>query len=388
MPASPIRRLVPFAEAAKARGIQVHHLNIGQPDLPTPPEFFAAIQAADIKVLDYSHSAGIARYRDALAQYYDRFEMNLTPDQILVTTGGSEALQFAFAVCFNPGDEVIVPEPYYANYSAFALQYGVRVRPITTPIETGYGLPSPDVFAQYIGPNTRAILLCNPSNPTGKLYSSADIQALAQLALSHDLWLMADEVYKEFCYGDAPFTSLHSLPELSQHAVVVDSVSKRYSACGARIGALLCKNDAVLAASLKLAQARLSPPTLGQVGCEALCQLPDSYYAGVRLQYIARRDQVLDALAEMPGVVCPKPEGAFYVMPKLPINDSDVFCRWLLEHFEYQGQTVMLAPGTGFYATPGLGRQEVRLAYVLEREPLGQALACLKQALAVYPGKV
>jgi aspartate aminotransferase len=387
MPASPIRRLVPFAEKAKQeRGLFIYHLNIGQPDLATPPEFWEAIRKANIKVLEYSHSAGLESYRKKLVTYYARFGAQLEHNDILITTGGSEAIRFAFGACLDPGDEVIVPEPFYANYFGFAIESGVVLRTIVTDVAQNYALNAAEEFKKLITPRTKALLICNPSNPTGKLYTETEIKALAEIALANDLYLMADEVYKEFCYDGFSFTSVLSLPELAENAIVIDSVSKRYSACGARIGCLATKNKGVIEAALKYAQARLSPPTIGQIGAEALIDLPDTYYKQIVEEYMARRDVVLEALQQIPGVICPKVSGAFYVMPRLPIQDSDDFCRWLLESFSYEGETIMLAPGTGFYATPGLGKDEVRISYVLEVEKLRKAMFILARALEVYPG--
>lgn len=387
MPASPIRKLVPFAEGAKLRGTKVYHLNIGQPDLATPPEFFEAIRRANLRVLEYSHSAGIESYRKKLVGYYNRFGLSLSFQDIMITTGGSEALRFAFMSCLNPGDEIIVPEPFYANYLGFAMESGVVIKPITTTIETSFALPSAEEFAAVIGPKTKAILLCNPSNPTGKLYPRAELEQLAAIVREHDLYWFSDEVYKEFCYDGETFTSALALPGLEKYVVVVDSVSKRYSGCGVRIGALITRNADVQAGALKFAQARLSPPTLGQVGAEALCDLPDSYYAGIVQEYAHRRDVVVEGLRAIPGTVVPEIHGAFYVMARLPIDDADQFCRWLLESFSEGGETVMLAPGPGFYATPGLGRDEVRIAYVLEAASLKRALHLLARALELYPGR-
>lgn len=389
MPASPIRRLAPYADAAKARGTQVYHLNIGQPDLQTPPQFFEAIAKADVQVLAYSPSAGHESYRAKLVGYYANYGItHLGPEHITVTTGGSEALRFAFAACFNPGDEVIIPEPFYANYASFATENGVVIRPISTTVEDSFELPDPAEIEQAITPRTKALLLCNPSNPTGKLYNRSALEQLARLVLKYDLYLIADEVYKEFCYDGYAFTSALTLSGLEAHVVVVDSVSKRYSGCGARIGAFVSRNADLNSTVLKFAQARLSPPTLGQIGAEALIDLPQSYYQQIVKTYSERRDIVLDALRQLPGVVAPTVSGAFYVMPKLPIDNADRFCQWLLESFSHEGHTVMLAPGTGFYATPGRGTQEVRLAYVLEPAKLRHAMACLALALETYPNRV
>ncbi|MBX3100963.1 MAG: pyridoxal phosphate-dependent aminotransferase [Bacteroidetes bacterium] len=390
MPASPIRKLVPFAEAAKARGTKVYHLNIGQPDLPTPAPFWDAVrQFCNTPVLEYSHSAGILSYRQALCDYFlRRHKLSLTPDNIIITNGGSEAVRFAMAACLNPGDEVIVPEPFYANYNSFAIESGVKIVPLTTYVTESFDLPPVEAFAACITPRTKAIILCNPSNPTGKLYSDADLAKLREIVLKHDLYLFSDEAYQEFAYDGETFRSALSLEGMEQHVVVMDTVSKRWSACGARIGAFITRNTELYNAAMRLAQARLSPPTLGQIGSQALCILPDSYYTEVQAEYVARRDTVINALQQIPGVICPRVSGAFYVMPSLPIDDSDRFCQWLLEEFSHEGYTVMMAPGTGFYATPGLGRQEVRIAYVLERQHLAHAMQCLAVALEQYPGRV
>ncbi len=387
MPASPIRKLVPFAEAAKSKGINVYHLNIGQPDLATPPAFFEAIRQANIKTLEYSHSAGIESYRRALAQYYTKFGIELTYNQLLITCGGSEAIRFAFMAALNPGDEVIIPEPMYANYLGFAIESGVIVKPIPTDIDNNYALPAAADFEQLITPRTRAILICNPSNPTGKLMPESELEALRELVKKHDLYLIADEVYKEFCYEGAAFYSALRLRGIEDHVVVVDSVSKRYSACGARIGAMITRNEKLLNVALKFAQARLSPPTLGQIGAQALCSLPDTYFESVINEYVARRDVVIAGLAGIPGTYCPKALGAFYLMPRLPIDDADRFCQWLLESFDYHGSTVMLAPGKGFFAHPEAGRQTVRIAYVLEVPALKKAMEALSAAIEKYPGR-
>lgn len=388
MPASPIRRLVPYAEAARARGVEVIHLNIGQPDLETPPQFFEAIQNAHLKVLEYSHSAGLESYRRKLVGYYEHHGITgLTHNDLLITTGGSEALLFAFMTVFNPGDEVIVPEPFYANYAAFAIQAGVTIVPIQTKVEESFALPPVAAFAKLVTSRTRGILLCNPSNPTGKLYPLHELEKLRDLVATHDLYLISDEVYKEFCYDGERFTSALTLTGISQNVIVVDSVSKRYSGCGARIGSLVSRNKEVIAGAMKYAQARLSPPTLGQIGAEALTSLPDSYYAAIVKEYAARRDTVVEGLRRIWGVVVPEVKGAFYIMPSLPIDDSDTFCQWLLESFSHDGATVMFAPGTGFYATPGAGKTEVRIAYVLEQPKLRTAMDLLARALEVYPGR-
>lgn len=387
MPASPIRKLVPYAEAAKKKGTQVYHLNIGQPDIETPEEFLNAIRNFKGHVLEYSHSAGIESYRRKLAEYYGRFDINLDFEEILVTTGGSEAIEIAMLSCLNNGDEIIVPEPFYANYNGFSCQADVVVKPVRSYIETGFALPPIEEFEKVITPKTKAIMICNPGNPTGYLYSREELELLKQLVLKHDLYLFSDEVYKEFVYGDHHYTSIMHLGGLDQHAIMLDSVSKRYSACGARIGAMITKNKEVMAAALKFAQARLSPPTFGQIGAEAAINTPASYFEKVNKEYTERRDLMVSALNKMDGVFCPSPNGAFYAIARLPIDSADKFCQWLLESFEYNRQTVMLAPATGFYSTPGAGENEVRLAYVLNKESLQKAMQCLDEALKVYPGR-
>jgi aspartate aminotransferase len=360
-------------------------LNIGQPDLPTPEGFLQAIVQQAPRVIEYSHSAGFASLRQKTARFYERYGITgLTENDILVTTGGSEALRFALMTCLNPGDEVLIPEPFYANYNGFAVEAGVEVKPLPTRIEDGFALPSPEVFAQHIGPRTKAILICNPSNPTGKLYPREELQALAQIVQAHDLFLIADEVYRDFCYDSETFTSALTFPRIAQHVLMVDSVSKRFSACGVRIGVLVTRNKALVQGAMKFAQARLSPPTLGQIGTEALLDLPTEYYADIIAQYAARRDKVTDRLNALPGVLCPRVSGAFYLMARLPVADTDHFCQWLLEHHRHNGATVMLAPGSGFYATPGRGKDEVRLAYVLEPAALDAALDCLETGLKAY----
>lgn len=387
MPASPIRKLVPYAEAAKKRGIKVYHLNIGQPDIRTPDEALQAIRQYDSKVIEYSHSAGNESYRKALAEKYSKSGIKIDLNQILITTGGSEAILFALFSCMNPGDEIIIPEPFYTNYNAFALTAGVVVKPITASISNGFALPSISEFEKSIGPKTKAIMVCNPNNPTGYLYSKSELEQLRDLVLKHDLYLFADEVYREFCYGGEEHYSVMKLDGLENHAVMMDSVSKRYSECGVRIGALVTRNPQVLNVALKYAQARLSPPSLGQVVGEASLKTPDSYFSEVYDEYIARRDFVIEELNKIPGVFAPKPKGAFYAIIRLPIDDSDKFCQWLLEDFSFENQTVMLAPASGFYATPGLGKNEARIAYVLNLADLKNAVQCLSEALKVYPGR-
>lgn len=386
MPASPIRKLVPFAEAAKKKGLHVYHLNIGQPDVETPPALLNAVRDADIKVLEYSHSAGNESYRKKLVQYYSSVGINVGTDEIIVTTGGSEAIQFAFLSCLNPGDEVIIPEPFYANYNGFAVTAGVQVVPVTAHIENGFALPPIEAFEQKISPRTKGIVICNPNNPTGYLYSKGELEALKDLCLKYNLYLFSDEAYREFCY-DGGYTSAMHLTGMEQHVVMMDTISKRYSACGARLGAFVTKNKEVLAAAMKFAQARLSPPGLAQIMGEAAVDLPASYFDAPKKEYIARRDLVVKRLNEMPGVFCPNPGGAFYAIARLPIADADAFCQWLLESFEHKGSTVMLAPATGFYGTEGLGKNEVRLAYVLNQTDLSAAMDCLQNALQQYPHK-
>jgi aspartate aminotransferase len=386
MPASPIRKLVPFAEAAKKKGVKVFHLNIGQPDIETPPAILDAVRNTDIKVLEYSHSAGNESYRRKLVQYYKKVGIDVSYDQIMITTGGSEAIMFGFLTCLNPGDEVIVPEPFYANYNGFACAAGVTVVPITSTIETGFALPPIEDFEKVITAKTKAIIICSPNNPTGYLYSKEEMYKLKELCLKFNLYLFSDEAYREFCYDGDYVSALH-VEGLEQHVVLMDTISKRYSACGARLGALVTKNKAVYDAAMKFAQARLSPPGLAQIMGEAAIDLPESYFEAPKAEYLSRRNLLVKRLNAMQGVVCPNPGGAFYAMAKLPIDDSDKFCQWLLESFSYKGQTLMLAPATGFYGTPGLGKQEVRLAYVLNLTSLDQAMDCLEEALKVYPGR-
>jgi aspartate aminotransferase len=386
MPPSPIRKLVPFAEAAKKRGTKVYHLNIGQPDIETPPAIMDAVRNADIKVLEYSHSAGNESYRRKLVQYYNSVGIDVKHDQILITTGGSEAIMFGFFTCLNPGDEVIIPEPFYANYNGFACAAGVNVVPITSKIETGFALPPIDDFEKVITPKTKAIIICSPNNPTGYLYSKEEMLALKEICLKHNLYLFSDEAYREFCYDGEYVSALH-MDGLEQHVVLMDTISKRYSACGARLGAFVTKNKAVYDAAMKFAQARLSPPGLAQIMGEAAVDLPASYFDAPKAEYLSRRNLLVTRLNKMEGVFCPNPGGAFYAMAKLPIDDSDKFCQWLLESFAHDGQTVMLAPATGFYGSAGLGKNEVRLAYVLNLDALNKAMDCLEEALKVYPGR-
>lgn len=387
MPPSPIRKLVPYAEAAKQKGIKVFHLNIGQPDIETPPSILDAVRNADIKVLEYSHSAGNESYRKKLVQYYKSVGIDVTAEQIIITTGGSEAIMFGFFTCLNPGDEVIIPEPFYANYNGFACAAGVSVVPITSHIENGFALPPISDFEKVITNKTKAIIICSPNNPTGYLYSREEMEALKQICLKHNLYLFSDEAYREFCY-DGEYVSAMHLSGLEDHVVLMDTISKRYSACGARLGAFVTKNKEVYNSAMKFAQARLSPPGLAQIMGEAAVDLPASYFDAPKAEYLKRRDKLVSRLNKMPGVFCPNPGGAFYAIAKIPIDDADKFCQWLLESFSYKNQTVMLAPATGFYGTPGLGKNEVRLAYVLNVEAIDAAMDCLEQALLVYPGKV
>jgi len=387
MPASPIRKLVPFAEGARERGTKVIHLNIGQPDIATPAVALDAIRNLDRTVIEYSHSAGYESYRKGLAGYYERHGIQVTHEQILITNGGSEALLFGMMACFEPGDELIIPEPYYANYNSFALSAGVKVVPVRSTIQDGFALPPIEAFEALITPRTKGILICNPGNPTGYLYSRNELLRLRDIVLRHDLYLFADEVYREFCYDGAVHVSAMTLEGLDQHVVLVDSVSKRYSMCGARVGAFITRNAGLYAAVLKFAQARLSPPTFGQIASEAALRTPDDYFTGVINEYVQRRNVLVDGLNSIPGVTCPKPKGAFYCVAELPIDDADTFCQWLLESYSYEGATVMMAPCSGFYSEPEAGKQQVRLAYVLEQPLLRKAVEVLRAALAVYPGR-
>ncbi len=388
MPSSPIRKLVPFAEAAKKSGKKIYHLNIGQPDIETPKEMMDAIKSTTIKVLEYSHSAGIESYRRKLTTYYKAFNIELDYTDIMITTGGSEAIEIALLTCFNAGDELIVPEPFYANYNGFSCAADVVIKPVKSSIETSFALPPISEFEKLITPKTKGIMICNPGNPTGYLYTREELESLKQLIVKYDLFLLSDEVYREFCYDDKEYVSVMHLKGVDNNVVLLDSISKRYSACGARIGAMISKNKEVMATALKFAQARLSPPTLEQIGAEAALDTPKEYFENVKKEYVSRRDLVITALNKMKGVFCPTPSGAFYCIVKLPIDNSDKFCQWLLESFDYSGETVMLAPATGFYSTPGAGTNEVRLAYVLNKTDLARAMICLEKALEVYPGRV
>lgn len=386
MPSSPIRKLVPFAEAAKKKGVKVYHLNIGQPDIETPKAALDAVRHADFKVLEYSHSAGNESYRRKLVEYYKKRGIEIDHTQIIVTTGGSEAILFGFMACLDAGDEVIIPEPFYANYNGFAVAADVQVKPITSHIESGFALPPISEFEKAIGPKTKAIVLCNPNNPTGYLYSKEEMETLKQIVIKHNLYLFADEAYREFCYEGEHISAMH-LQGAEENVVLMDTISKRYSACGGRIGALITRNKQVLDTAMKFAQARLSPPSFAQILGEAAVDLPDDYFDATKAEYKKRRDVMVARLNAIPGVFCPNPGGAFYAIARLPIDNADTFCQWLLESFNHDGQTVMLAPATGFYGTPGLGLNEVRLAYVLNASDLNKAMDCLEAALKVYPGK-
>jgi aspartate aminotransferase len=388
MPASPIRKLVPYAEEAKRKGRTVYHLNIGQPDIETPQVALDAIKNMDRTVLEYSHSAGFESYRKGLAAYYQSAGIHVNEEDIIITTGGSEALTFGFMSCCNPGDEVIIPEPFYANYNGFAIQAGLTVVPVTASIESGFALPPVEEFEKKITSKTKAIVICNPGNPTGYLYSKEELEKLRDIVKKYDLFLFADEVYREFCYDGAQPFSVMNLAGIEENVILIDSVSKRYSMCGARIGALISKNKEVMQAALKFGQARLSPPTMAQIASEAALNTPQSYFDNVVAEYVERRDIMVDGLNAIPGVFCPKPKGAFYCVAKFPVDDAEKFCQWLLEEFEYEGQTVMMAPANGFYSTPGLGKQEARIAYVLNKESLRNAVKCLEVALQQYPGRV
>jgi aspartate aminotransferase len=386
MPASPIRKLVPFAEEAKKKGIKVHHMNIGQPDIETPPSILQAVKDTKIKVLAYSHSAGNESYRNKLVGYYKKLGLDIAPDQIMITSGGSEGIVFGMMACLDPGDELIVPEPFYANYNGFAVMAGIEIVPITSNIETGFALPPIADFEKVITPKTKGILICNPNNPTGYLYSKEEMKSLEEICLKHQLFLFSDEAYREFCY-EGIATSAMELSKIQNQVIIFDTISKRYSACGARIGAFITKNKEVYNAAMKFAQARLSPPGLAQILAEAALDLPENYFDIPKAAYQSRRDLLVKRLNQMEGVLCPNPGGAFYVIAKLPIDDGDRFCQWLLESFDYKNETVMLAPASGFYNTKGLGKNEVRLAYVINNEEIDRAMDCLEESLKVYPGK-
>ena len=386
-PPSPIRKLVPFSDEAKKRGIKVYHLNIGQPDIETPANVLEKIRNTDLKVIEYSHSAGILSYRKKLVEYYQHVGIEVTPDQMIVTTGGSEGIQFALLTCLNPGDEIIIPEPFYANYNGFAIAAGVVVKPIASYIDNGFGLPPMSAFEEAITPRTKAIMICNPNNPTGYLYSKEELGLLRDIVKKHDLYLFSDEVYREFCYDGNQHYSVMNLEGIDQNVVLLDSISKRYSACGVRIGVMISKNKEIIGTAMKFAQARLSPPTFGQIAGEEAVNTPESYLVKVLEEYVKRRDIVVESINRMDGCFCPNPGGAFYAVARLPIDDSDKFCQWLLEDFNFEGQTVMLAPATGFYSTPGRGKDEVRISYVLNLSDLKNAMKCLEEGLKVYPGR-
>ena len=388
MPASPIRKLVPYADAAKKKGKTVYHLNIGQPDIETPEVALNAIKNFDQKVIEYTHSAGLESYRNGLSAFYQRTGLPVNPEDIIITTGGSEALIFGFMTTCNPGDEVIIPEPFYANYNGFAVTAGLTVVPVASSIESGFALPPVEEFEKKITSKTRAILICNPGNPTGYLYTKEELEKLRDIVKKYDLFLFADEVYREFCYdGAVPFSTMN-LEGIENNVIMIDSVSKRYSMCGARIGALISKNHEVISAALKFGQARLSPPTIDQIAAEAALNTPQSYFDNVVEEYVTRRNIMVDGLNSIPGVFCPKPSGAFYCVAKFPVDDAEKFCQWLLEDFEYEGATVMMAPANGFYSTKGSGTQEARIAYVLNQDSLHKAVKVLEEALKVYPGRV
>lgn len=387
MPASPIRKLVPFSEEAKRKGRKVYHLNIGQPDIPTPEVALNAIRNIDLKVIEYSHSAGNESYRRKLAGYYKKIGINIDHTEMLITTGGSEAILFALMTCVNPGEEVITPEPFYANYNGFSTTAGIKIVPVTSHIKDDFALPPIAEIEKKITPKTKGIIVCNPNNPTGYLYSKEEMLHLKEIVKKHDLFLFSDEAYREFCYDGKDHFSAMNLEGIENNVVMLDSVSKRYSECGVRIGALITKNKEVITAALKFAQARLSPPGLGQIVGEASIDTPADYFEGVNKEYTARRNFMVEALNKIPGVYCPKPKGAFYTVVKLPVDDSDKFAQWLLEEFEYKNQTVMVAPASGFYSTKGLGKNEVRIAYVLKIEDLRNAIEALAEALKVYPGR-
>jgi aspartate aminotransferase len=386
MPASPIRKLVPFAEAAKKKGIKIYHLNIGQPDIETPQQMLDAVRKSDFKILEYSHSAGNESYRKKLVEYYRSVNIHIDHNEIIITTGGSEAILFGFMSCLDAGDEVIIPEPFYANYNGFATTAGVTVKPITAHIENGFALPPIEEFEKLITPKTKAIVICNPNNPTGYLYSREELEVLKTIIKKHDLYLFSDEAYREFCYEGEHFSAMQ-LEGAEDNVILMDTISKRYSACGARIGALVTHNKEVLNTAMKFAQARLSPPGFGQILGEAAIDLPSDYFKKPKAEYRLRRDTIVRRLNKISGVFCPNPGGAFYAIASLPIDDADIFCQWLLESFNYNGASLMLAPATGFYGTEGLGKNEVRLAYVLNVEAINNAMDCLEKALEVYPGR-
>lgn len=386
MPASPIRKLVPFSEAAKKRGTKVYHLNIGQPDIETPPMALEAVRNSDFKILEYSHSAGNESYRRKLVEYYKSVNIEVSHDDIIITTGGSEAILFGFQSCLDPGDEVIIPEPFYANYNGFATSAGVTIKAITSHIDSGFALPPVEDFEKAITDKTKAIIICNPNNPTGYLYSREEMEVLQSIVKKHNLFLFSDEAYREFCYEGEQISAME-LPEISENVILMDTISKRYSACGARIGAFVTRNKEVINTAMKFAQARLSPPEFGQILGEAAVDLPKNYFDDIKAEYLLRRDTLVKRLNNMEGVFCPNPGGAFYAMASLPVEDAEDFCQWMLESFSYEGATVMLAPAAGFYSTPGLGKNEVRLAYVLNVDAINKAMDCLEAGLEAYSKK-
>ncbi|MCK9163828.1 MAG: pyridoxal phosphate-dependent aminotransferase [Bacteroidales bacterium] len=388
LPASAIRKLVPYADAAKERGIKVHHLNIGQPDILTPNGAIDAMKNADMSIVEYTNSAGNLSYRKKLAGYYQKNHIDVTENDIIVTNGGSEALQFAFSACLNPGEEILIPEPYYTNYNSFAIQADAIIKTIPSYIENGFALPPIEDFEKAITSKTRAIMVCNPNNPTGYLYSQEELNVLGELAKKYDLYLFADEVYREFCYDGVEHHSVMNLKGLEENVVLIDSVSKRYSACGARVGCIVSKNKELMGAAMRMAQARLCPPFFGQIFSEAAIDTPDSYFTEVNAEYDKRRHVLVEAINAIPGCYCPMPKGAFYSMIQMPIDDSDKFCQWLLEDFNYKGETVMLAPATGFYSDPEKGRKQARITYCLKIEDIKAAAICLEEALKVYPGRI
>ena len=387
MPESPIRKLVPFAETAKKSGKKVYHLNIGQPDIKTPEVALEAIHNFPNKVVEYSHSAGFESYRKGLANYYQNLGIDVNQEEVIVTTGGSEALLFALNSCLDNGDEIIIPEPFYANYNGFSTSAGVKVKPIATSINDGFALPAIEEFEKLITPETKAILICNPGNPTGYLYSKEELETLRDIVIKHDLFLIADEVYREFAYDGHIHYSVLNIEGLDQHAIVIDSTSKRYSMCGIRVGCIVSKNKELMSTAMKFAQARLSPPTFGQIAGEAALKTDPSYFKEVSAEYISRRDVLVEGLNKIEGVLCPKPTGAFYAIAQLPVDDADKFAQWMLEDFELNGETIMVAPAAGFYSTPNTGTNQVRIAYVLNKESLQKSINILAAALKVYPGK-
>lgn len=387
MPSSPIRKLVPYADAAKKRGIKVYHLNIGQPDIATPQVAIDAVKGIKDRVFEYGHSAGNEEYRRKLVGYYQSVNVDVTYEDMLITVGGSEAIFMTFSVCMDPGDEVLTPEPFYANYNGFAMESGVIIKPIPSSIDNDFALPAMEEFERHITASTKAILICNPNNPTGYLYSKKELEQLKDIVKKHDLYLISDEVYREFCYEGAEHFSALNLEGIEQNTIMIDSVSKRYSMCGVRLGTLISRNKDIISSALKIGQARLCPPYLAQVAAQAALDTPKSYFTEVHEEYTSRRDCIVELLNSIEGVYCPNPKGAFYSIVKLPVDSSERFAQWMLEEFSYNGQTVMVAPASGFYATPGLGENEVRIAYVLNKADLRAAAECLREALKVYPGR-